>query len=71
MTRDERNRTGEILRDIAARTSVLVVEHDMKFVEEFARKVTVLHEGRILCEGSFDEVSKDPRVLSVYLGRGE
>jgi urea transport system ATP-binding protein len=71
MTREERNRTGEILTDIAAHTSVLVVEHDMKFVEAFARKVTVLHEGKILCEGTFEEISKDPRVLSVYLGRGE
>ncbi|MDR3200735.1 MAG: urea ABC transporter ATP-binding protein UrtD [Spirochaetales bacterium] len=71
MTREERTRTGHILRDIAAHTSVLVVEHDMKFVEEFAQKVTVLHEGRILCEGTFAEISKDPRVLSVYLGRGE
>jgi urea transport system ATP-binding protein len=71
MTREERTQTGHILQDIAAHTSILVVEHDMKFVEEFARKVTVLHEGRILREGSFAEVSKDPRVLSVYLGRGE
>jgi urea transport system ATP-binding protein len=71
MTREERNRTGEILRDIAAHTSVLVVEHDMKFVEAFSRKVSVLHEGRIICEGSFAEVSRNSRVLSVYLGRGE
>jgi urea transport system ATP-binding protein len=71
MTREERNRTGAILRDIAAHTSVLVVEHDMQFVEAFAASVTVLHEGKILCEGSFAEVSKDPRVLSVYLGRGD
>jgi urea transport system ATP-binding protein len=71
MTREERSRTGEILRDIAAHTSVLVVEHDMQFVEAFAARVTVLHEGKILCEGTFAEVSRDPRVLSVYLGRGE
>jgi urea transport system ATP-binding protein len=71
MTREERNRTGEILQDIASHTSVLVVEHDMKFVEAFARKVSVLHEGRIICEGSFADVSRDSRVLSVYLGRGE
>jgi urea transport system ATP-binding protein len=71
MTRAERNRTGEMLRDIAAHTSVLVVEHDMKFVEAFAATVSVLHEGRIIREGTFAEVSRDPRVLSVYLGRGE
>lgn len=71
MTRAERTRTGEILKSVAAHTSVLVVEHDMRFVEAFAAKVTVLHEGKILCEGSFAEVSSDQRVLSVYLGRGE
>jgi len=70
MTREERTRTGHILEKIARTTSVLVVEHDMKFVEAFAQKVTVLHEGRILCEGPFAKVANDPRVLEVYLGRG-
>jgi urea transport system ATP-binding protein len=71
MTRDERTRTGEILQGIAEHASVLVVEHDMKFVEAFSAKVTVLHSGRILREGTFAEVSQDPEVLSVYLGRGD
>jgi len=48
---------------------VLVIEHDMEFVRSLARKVTVLHEGRVLCEGSVDQVQQDERVREVYLGR--
>jgi urea transport system ATP-binding protein len=70
MTGRERNRTGEILMEIAEERSVLVVEHDMNFVKRFAKKVTVLHEGRVLCEGTFEEVGNDPTVIDVYLGRG-
>jgi urea transport system ATP-binding protein len=70
MSGKERSRTGEILLEIARTRSVLVVEHDMNFVRRFAKKVTVLHEGRILCEGSFDHVKNDPVVIDVYLGRG-
>jgi urea transport system ATP-binding protein len=46
-----------------------VIEHDMEFVRSLARRVTVLHEGRVLCEGSVDEVQGDERVREVYLGR--
>lgn len=70
MTAAERIRTGEILTDIAKTCSVLVVEHDMNFVKTFSQKVTVLHEGRVLCEGDFNTVSNDPKVIEVYLGRG-
>ena len=56
--------------ETAKERSVLVVEHDMNFVKKFAQKVTVLHEGRILCEGTFEEVGNDPTVIDVYLGRG-
>lgn len=70
LTGKERVRTGEILQEIARERSVLVVEHDMNFVKEFARKVTVLHEGSVLCEGSFAHVQNDPAVIEVYLGRG-
>jgi len=70
MTGNERMRTGEILLEIAGTRSVLVVEHDMNFVKQFAKKVTVLHEGRVLCEGTFDRVKNDPVVIDVYLGRG-
>jgi urea transport system ATP-binding protein len=74
MTRAERDRTGELLQAIVARQtgeghSVLVVEHDMAFVRSFARTVTVLHEGRVLSEGTMDTVQQDPRVVEVYLGR--
>jgi urea transport system ATP-binding protein len=70
MTGKERTRTGEMLMDIARDRSVLVVEHDMNFVKRFAKTVTVLHEGRLLCEGTFEKVQNDPVVIDVYLGRG-
>jgi urea transport system ATP-binding protein len=70
MTGAERFKTGEILLAISKERSVLVVEHDMKFVEQFAKKVTVLHEGRVLCEGTFAYVQNNPVVIDVYLGRG-
>lgn len=69
MTRAERNRTGELLREIARRCSVLVVEHDMDFVRNFASTVTVMHLGKLLCQGPVHEVQSDPRVIEVYLGR--
>ncbi|PZG08163.1 urea ABC transporter ATP-binding protein UrtD [Nonomuraea aridisoli] len=69
MSKDERERTGELLTAIAADHTVVVVEHDMDFLRRHASTVTVLHEGRVLVEGSVDEVSADPRVQEVYLGR--
>jgi urea transport system ATP-binding protein len=69
MTDEETARTAELLRAIARDRAVLVIEHDMEFVRSLARRVTVLHEGRVLCEGSVDEVQRDPRVREVYLGR--
>jgi urea transport system ATP-binding protein len=69
MTDEETEKTGRLLRDVAAERAVLVIEHDMEFVRRIARKVTVLHEGSILCEGSVDQVQKDDRVMEVYLGR--
>ena len=56
---------------IAADRSVLVIEHDMEFVRQIARKVTVLHQGTVLCEGPVEQVQGDPRVLEVYLGQRE
>lgn len=70
MTRQERNKTGELLRAIARDRSVLVVEHDMEFVRQFSQTVTVMHEGRVLSEGPVDQVQSDQRVIEVYLGRG-
>jgi urea transport system ATP-binding protein len=69
MTDEETARTGELLESIAADRSVLVIEHDMEFVRQIARKVTVLHQGTVLCEGPVEQVQNDPRVLEVYLGR--
>ncbi|MEK7714687.1 MAG: ATP-binding cassette domain-containing protein, partial [candidate division NC10 bacterium] len=69
MTDEETARTGELLEAIAADRSVLVIEHDMEFVRQIARKVTVLHQGTVLCEGPVEQVQNDPRVLEVYLGR--
>jgi len=69
MTDEETARTAELLVTIARDRAVLVIEHDMEFVRSLARKVTVLHEGRVLCEGSVDQVQQDERVREVYLGR--
>ena len=69
MTDEETARTAELLQSIARDRAVLVIEHDMEFVRSLARKVTVLHEGSVLCEGSVDQVQQDERVREVYLGR--
>jgi len=69
MTDEETARTAELLQAIARDRAVLVIEHDMEFVRSIARTVTVLHEGRVLCEGPVDQVQKDERVMEVYLGR--
>jgi urea transport system ATP-binding protein len=69
MTDAETAQTAELLREINRTRSVVVVEHDMAFVRALDVKVTVLHEGSVLSEGSIDHVSADPRVIEVYLGR--
>jgi urea transport system ATP-binding protein len=69
MSDDETARTGELLISLAAHHSVIVIEHDMAFVRQIARKVTVLHQGTVLCEGTVDEVQNNERVIEVYLGR--
>jgi urea transport system ATP-binding protein len=69
MTDAETMTTAELLKDIAKDHSVVVVEHDMEFVRRLGVKVTVLHEGSVLAEGSIDEVSANERVVEVYLGR--
>lgn len=68
MSQDERTATGELLGRIAANRAVVVVEHDMDFMRRFATRVTVLHQGRVLSEGSVTHVQSDPRVQEVYLG---
>jgi urea transport system ATP-binding protein len=69
MTDAETEATGELLREIAQGHSVVVVEHDMEFVRGLGAKVTVLHEGAVLAEGSLEQVQNDRRVIEVYLGR--
>jgi urea transport system ATP-binding protein len=68
MSQGEIEKTSEILASLAGRHTVVVVEHDMDFVRSIATKVTVLHEGRVLAEGSMSEVQSDPKVVEVYLG---
>ena len=69
MSDDETERTAELFLSLAGQHSLVVVEHDMAFIEKIARKVTVLHEGSVLAEGSMAQVQADPRVVEVYLGR--
>ena len=68
MTPQETERTGELLLSLAGKHSLIVVEHDMGFVRSIAKRVTVLHEGRVLAEGDMDRVQNDPQVVEVYLG---
>lgn len=68
MTHQEMDKTGELLTSLAGEHSVVLVEHDMDFVRSIAQKVTVLHQGSVLAEGTMDQVQSDPRVKEVYLG---
>jgi len=71
MTDEETHKTGELLLSLAGKHTIVVIEHDMVFVRQIAagRKVTVLHQGSVLCEGPVDEVQDNERVKEVYLGR--
>jgi urea transport system ATP-binding protein len=69
MTDAETEHTAALLARIAGKRSVVVVEHDLEFVRALGRRVTVLHEGSVLSEGSIDHVQNDQRVIEVYLGR--
>ena len=69
MTDEETERTAELFLSLAGKHSLVVVEHDMAFVDKIARKVTVLHEGGVLAEGPMSQVQNDERVIEVYLGR--
>tara|TARA_R110000787_G_scaffold173292_3_gene285927 strand:- start:1531 stop:2277 length:747 start_codon:yes stop_codon:yes gene_type:complete len=68
MSAKERDETAELLNRICQNRSVIVIEHDMEFVKKIARKVTVLHQGKILAEGTMDSVQADEKVIEVYLG---
>ena len=69
MTDAETERTAELFKSLAGEHSVVVVEHDMEFIDSIANIVTVLHEGSVLAEGTMDVVQNDERVIEVYLGR--
>ena len=69
MTDQETEKTGELLESLTKNHSVIVIEHDMEFVRQIAKPVTVLHEGTVLCEGPMETIKDDPRVIEIYLGR--
>ena len=69
MTDEETAKTGELLLSLAREHTIIVIEHDMVFVRQLGSKVTVLHQGHVLCDGTLDEVQSDERVIEVYLGR--
>ena len=69
MSPQERVETGELLEELAGDHTVVVIEHDMAFLRRFAQRVTVLHEGKVISEGSVEYVHNDPMVREVYLGR--
>jgi urea transport system ATP-binding protein len=64
----ERQKTAALLKEIIRNRSVIVIEHDMKFVESIAHRVTVLHQGKVLAEGNMQSVQANPKVREVYLG---
>ncbi len=68
MSVKEREQTADLLKRICEDRSVIVIEHDMDFVEKIASKVTVLHQGRVLAEGNMEQVQKNEKVIEVYLG---
>jgi urea transport system ATP-binding protein len=69
MTDSETEKTGELLHKISDQQTIVVVEHDMDFVRQFAKTVTVMHEGTILREGTMEDIQNDDKVAEVYLGR--
>jgi len=70
MTPAEREQTTALLVSLAKTRAVVVVEHDMEFIRRLNCRVTVLHEGSVLAEGTLDHVTRDAQVIAVYLGRG-
>ncbi|NCQ91045.1 MAG: ABC transporter ATP-binding protein [Microcystis aeruginosa TA09] len=71
LTDEETENVGNLLLNLAKSHSIIVIEHDMEFVRQIARKVTVLHQGTVLCEGNMEQIQNDPKVIEVYLGSSE
>ncbi|GFE70435.1 urea transport system ATP-binding protein [Chroococcus sp. FPU101] len=69
LTDEETENVGNLLLALAESHAIIVIEHDMEFVRQIARKVTVLHQGSVLCEGTMDQIQNDPKVIEVYLGQ--
>src|SRR5207248_11436870 len=69
MSPRETERTGDLLLAMARKHTLLVIDHDMTFVRQIASRVTVLHEGQILSQGTMKEVQRNPKVIEVYLGQ--
>jgi urea transport system ATP-binding protein len=70
MTVAGKTKTAQLIKTIAKQHSMLVVEHDMHFIRQIANKITVMHQGRVIAEGTMNEVENDPKVKEIYLGKG-
>lgn len=69
MTRDETKKTGEIIKNISRSTTIIIIEHDIQFIREISREITVMHNGSILTEGTLEQIENDERVRNIYLGK--
>jgi len=68
MTAEETRETARLIRKLAVDLAIIVIEHDIHFIKEIADRITVMHNGSVLTEGTVSEIERDPRVLSIYLG---
>jgi len=71
LTDEETDLTADLLKSLAGEHTVVVIEHDMEFIRRLDSHVTVLHQGHVLCEGTMDDIQRDPQVIDVYLGASE
>jgi urea transport system ATP-binding protein len=71
MSHDESTQTAELIRSLSSRHSILVIDHDMAFVEQLDAPVSVMHMGKMLREGTLEEIRSDPQIAAVYLGRAK